>query len=389
MTTNEGALARLRQDHRRAVVQALGASGPASRAELARRIGLSRTTVSGLVAELIADGVACETGVTGRPHKGGSGRPPVLVALRAAPGVVAGVDVGHGHLRVVVADAEGVPLAEALEVLDVDARGVATLDRAAAVVGRLVREADAGALSTVGVCVPAPLDRRSRRVSTGVLPGWLGVAPGPELERRLGVPVEVDNDANLGALAEVTRGAGRDVDDVVYLKHSGGLGAGIVLGRRLHRGSTGQAGEIGHVQIGEDGPVCRCGNRGCLETLVAAPRLLGLLQPAHDEVLDVPALLALDAAGDAGVRRVLGDAGHLIGRAVADLANCLNPALVVLGGALGAAASVRAGVERALERYAQPDTAAALRVVGGQLGERAEVVGAVALAVAAGTAAAV
>jgi predicted NBD/HSP70 family sugar kinase len=230
--------------------------------------------------------------------------------------------------------------------------------------------------------VPAPLDRRSASIRTGILPGWRELSPSEELHRRLGVPVHADNDANLGALAEVGRGAARGATDVVYVKVASGVGAGIVLGGRLHRGTSGIAGELGHVQVREDGEVCRCGNRGCLETLVAAPRLEAVLQPAYDEQLSVERILELDAAGDAGTRRVLDDAGRAVGRALADLCNSLNPELVVVGGSLGASASLLAGTRAAVDRYAQPDTAAALRVVSGELGDRAEVVGAVSLAIA-------
>jgi predicted NBD/HSP70 family sugar kinase len=177
-------------------------------------------------------------------------------------------------------------------------------------------------------------------------------------------------------------GAARGASDIVYLKAASGLGAGIVLGGRLHRGTTGIAGELGHVQVGEDGQVCRCGNRGCLETLVAASRLLQLLQPAYDEELSTDRVLELDVLGDAGVRRVLSDAGRTIGRAVADLCNSLNPEAVVLGGSLGTSPSLGDGIRASIDRYAQPNTAAAVRVVPGELGDRAELVGAIALAVA-------
>jgi predicted NBD/HSP70 family sugar kinase len=212
--------------------------------------------------------------------------------------------------------------------------------------------------------------------------GWRDLNPGEELERRLGVAVHVDNDANLGALAELRHGIARGRHDMIYLKLASGLGAGIVLGGRLHRGATGIAGEIGHVQVGEDGLVCRCGSRGCLETVVAAPRLLGLLRPAYDQDLSVEDVLALDRDGDAGVRRVLTDAGRTVGRAVADLANSLNPELVVVGGSLGSAPSLLAGLRDSIDRYAQPDTAAAVDIEAGELGDRAEVVGSVALAIA-------
>jgi predicted NBD/HSP70 family sugar kinase len=381
--TTSGSLERLRATNRRALLAVLASRGPTSRADLARATGLSRTTVSSLVAELIHSGQAAETPDRGRPHKGGSGRPPVLVTLTVAAGVVAGVDVGHRHVRVALADRAGQVLAERTAAVDVDGQGAATLDHAADLVHAVLRESrlDTSQLSGVGMCVPAPLDRRSARIRTGILPGWRELRPGDELADRLEVPVFADNDANLGALAELGHGAANGLSDFVYLKVASGLGAGIVLGGRLHRGATGMAGEIGHVQVGEDGTVCRCGNRGCLETLVAAPVLAGLLQPAYDEELTTGRILELELAGEAGVRRVLNDAGRTVGRALADLCNSLNPEAVVLGGSLGRSQALTDGVRAAIDRYSQPAAAAAVRVVPGQLGDRAEVMGAIALTI--------
>ena len=383
VVSQQGSLERLRLSNRRAVTALLAAEGPLSRADLARGTGLSRTTVSSLVTDLVRDGHVVETDERGRPHKGGSGRPPLLLRLTAPAGALAGVDIGHRHVRVAVADRTGGVISEDVASVDSDADGRQTLDRAAAMVRAALERAGIGRddLQGVGMCVPAPLDRRSARVSTGILPGWRELSPGEELRRRLAVPVFADNDANLGALAELHHGAARGALDVVYVKVASGLGAGIVLGGRLHRGATGIAGELGHVQVGEDGLVCRCGNRGCLETMVAAPRLLEVLQPAYDEPLTTERMLALDAEGDPAVRRVLNDAGRTIGRALADLANSLNPEAVIVGGSVGTSGSLCEGIRASVDRYAQPDTAAAVRVVPGVLGDRGQVVGAVSLAI--------
>ena len=193
------------------------------------------------------------------------------------------------------------------------------------------------------------------------------------------MPIAVDNDANLGALAEFTLGAGRDASDIVYLKLSSGIGAGLVLGGLLHRGATGIAGELGHVLSTTEGRVCRCGNRGCLETVAAAPALIELLRVSHGE-LTLADLLRLAEDGDVGVRRVFADAGRSIGRALADLVNAVNPELVVVGGDLSAVGEpLLDGIRASLERYALPAASAAVEVVPGVLGERAEVLGAVAL----------
>jgi predicted NBD/HSP70 family sugar kinase/biotin operon repressor len=375
-------LAQLRGSNLRAITALLGSGGPQSRADLARGSGLSRTTVSSLVNELLAGGLVVETDDRGTPYKGGSGRPPLLVALAVRPGRVAGVDIGHGHVRVAVSDRGARILAEVETPTDADPRGNETLDVAADLVRRAADEAGTALeeLLTVGLCVPAPIDRRSARVDHAVLPGWNELAPADELGRRIGLAVVVDNDANLGAMAEHQHGAGRGVADLLYVKLASGVGAGLVLGGRLHRGSTGLAGEIGHVLAREGGDVCRCGSRGCLETEVSTRRLLELLRPIYPE-LDLQRLLGLDADGATAVRRVLTDAGHTVGRVLAGVCTTLNPARIVVGGSLGASPTLVAAIRNGVDRYAHPESAASCEVVSGRFGGRAELMGSLALAI--------
>jgi predicted NBD/HSP70 family sugar kinase/biotin operon repressor len=375
-------LAQLRGSNLRAITALLGSGGPQSRADLARGSGLSRTTVSSLVNELLAGGLVVETDDRGTPYKGGSGRPPLLVALAVRPGRVAGVDIGHGHVRVAVSDRGARILAEVETRTDADPRGNETLDVAADLVRRAADEAGTALeeLLTVGLCVPAPIDRRSARVDHAVLPGWNELAPADELGRRIGLAVVVDNDANLGAMAEHQHGAGRGVADLLYVKLASGVGAGLVLGGRLHRGSTGLAGEIGHVLAREGGDVCRCGSRGCLETEVSTRRLLELLRPIYPE-LDLQRLLGLDADGATAVRRVLTDAGHTVGRVLAGVCTTLNPARIVVGGSLGASPTLVAAIRNGVDRYAHPESAASCEVVSGRFGGRAELMGSLALAI--------
>jgi predicted NBD/HSP70 family sugar kinase/biotin operon repressor len=376
-------LAQLRSSNLRAITALLGSNGPQSRADLARGSGLSRTTVSSLVSELLDTGLVVETEDRGTPYKGGSGRPPLLVALAIRPGGVAGVDIGHGHVRVAVSDRSATIQAEVETQTDADPHGSATLDVAADLVRRASDEAGlpVADLLMVGLCVPAPIDRRSARVDPAVLPGWHELAPADELSRRIGLPVVVDNDANLGAMAEHQHGAGRGVADLLYVKLASGVGAGLVLGGRLHRGTTGIAGEVGHVVAREDGDVCRCGRRGCLETEVSTRRLLELLRPVHGEDLELPDLLRLDGEGETAVRRVLTDAGHTVGRVLAGLCTTLNPGRIVVGGSLGASTTLVAAIRDGVDRYAHPEAAASCEVVSGQFGGRAELMGSIALAI--------
>src|SRR3954449_5020680 len=258
-----GALEALREGNRARLVDALRRSGTASRADLARATGLSRSTVSSLVADLQERGVVAERG----DDRTRAGRPGMLLALDPSAGAAVGVDFGHSHLRVAVADLSSTVLAERLEALDVDHRADEALDRAVQLVDAVLAEAGVARERVLGagMGLPGPIDRRTGTVGSSViLPGWAGVRAGEAMSARLGLPVAVDNDANLGALAEIAVGAGRGLDDVVYVKIASGIGAGLVLGGRLHHGATGVAGELGHVQVRPDGAVCRCGNRGCL-----------------------------------------------------------------------------------------------------------------------------
>jgi glucokinase-like ROK family protein len=380
-----GSLAALRRTNRHRVVEALRQHGSVSRADIARITGLSHTTVSSLVAELVHRGLLAEQPVSGR-RRAGTGRPPVLLSLTAPAGSAIGVDFGHQHLRVAVADLSSTVLVERAVELDVDHQATAALAAAAGLVDEVLAEAGvvrAGALG-IGMGLPGPVEDATGTIGSSVImPAWAGLAPAAEFERLVGLPVVLDNDANLGALGEVTFGAGRGLSDVVYVKVSAGIGAGLILGGRLYRGSTGIAGEIGHVQIREDGAVCRCGSRGCLETIVSAPKLVEQLQPAHTDRLTVASMLERAGRGDAGARRVVADAGRTIGRVLADLCNHLNPAAIIVGGELSIAGDLLLDrVRESIDRHAQPGAAASVRIMAGSLGERAQVLGALALVVA-------
>jgi predicted NBD/HSP70 family sugar kinase len=382
MTVEPGTFGSLRELNRLRVVDALRRQGTASRSELARLTGLSRTTVTTLVADLQGRGMIAEQ-EAGRTGPSGRGRPPVLLRLDASVGAALGIDFGHRHVRVAVADLSSTVLAERYVMLEVDDDAGTALDAAADLTSEVLAEAetDRSRLIGAGMALSGPIDRDTGTVASTVVPGWAGVNAGEELSRRLGVQVEVDNDANLGALAEVSFGAGRGLVDVIYVMMSAGVGAGLVLGGRLHHGSTGIAGELGHVQVRVDGAVCRCGNRGCLETYVSGPAIADLLRRSRGEELSLPDIIRLAHAGDVGCQRAIADAGRVLGRVVAAVCNVFNPDTVVVGGDLGEAGDVLLDPMReAVGRYAIAPAAEDARIVAGVLGERAQVLGALALA---------
>ncbi|WP_329247421.1 ROK family transcriptional regulator [Actinoallomurus sp. NBC_01490] len=368
------------------MVAAVRAHGTVTRAELERITGLSRATVAALVARLIGDGVLRE--VPADPNTRvtpGRGRPPARLALTEAAGLVVGMAFGHGDLRVAVATLSGDVTAERHVRLSVDNSVEVALDTAAREFSEILRETShqKGDVDKVVVGLPAPLDRHTGRiVVNNILPGWVDIDPAGGLGERIGRPVIPENAVNLGALGEMTYGAGTGKRDLVFVKVSTGVGAGLIFDGRLYRGTNGYAGELGHVQIELNGLVCRCGSRGCLETLVSTPHILAALRPMHGDALTVADVVRLLQAGDSGASRVVGDAGRVIGRSLADMCNVLNPEAVIVGGELSLpGGALTDGIREAITRYAQPGVARAVTVTTGTLENRAELLGAVALAI--------
>ena len=382
MPTGSGSLESLRARNLRRLLDALRKRGRASRADLARITGLSRSTVSTLISDLQASGLVVEQEPETREFK--QGRPPILLSLDPSAGVVLGIDFGHEHVHVAIADLSRTILAERVRALDVDTsaqRSIQTAVELAAEVSAAAG-ADGDRMLGVGVALSGPIDAATATVHSGrILPGWAGVRPVEELGARLGLRVHLDNDANLGALAEVTLGAGVGARDVIYIFVSGGVGAGLILGGELYRGTSGTAGELGHTLVDEAGPLCRCGNRGCLETMAGGNAIVDLLRPSQGDEITLEQVMALAAAGDSGARRAIADSGRVLGRSVATIVNTFNPELVIVGGAVSAAGDVLLDpVREAVQRYAIPSAAQDVRITRGVLGDRAEVLGALELA---------
>ena len=372
-----GSQSSLREANRARVLSAVKRFGSLTQVEVAGATGLSPATVSNIVRELVG------AGILKRSPTSRSGRRAQQVSLARTLGVAAGIHVGHRHLRIVLADLSHTVLAETRLPLAADHRADVELDRAALLISDQLESIGAthDELLTVGLGLPAPIDTRTGQVSApGVLPGWAGVPIADRLSARLGRPVHVDNDANLGALAEFRYGAARGCDHAAYISVSHGVGAGLVVDGRLFRGRAGTAGEIGHVTIDEDGPVCRCGNRGCLETFVRAPVLLEMLRASHGP-LTLKDVIVRARSGDAGCRRVVADAGRHIGVAAASLCNLLNPERLVIGGELAGAGPILLDpIRDVVERLAIPTAAGTVTIVQGELADRAEMMGALALA---------
>ena len=370
----------LREFNRRRVLAAVRNLDTASRAELSRATGLSRNTVASIVAELQRDGFLWEGPGPG-VRATGRGRPAALVRLAPPAGLAMAVDVGNEQIRVAVGDATGDVIEERSLELPPEVSAADMLAAAFDLVRDVTAAQHLAARELLGVTLglPTPVDSVGRPVTARFKGFDLAACTGLTT---LDSPILVRNDADLAALGEAFFGAARGIDDFIFVKVSHGLGAGLVLGGRLHRGSRGLAGDLGHVRVRDDGEVCRCGNRGCLETLTSARALVAALQPAHPGLaLTFADLVNLVRAGDAGARVLVADAGRVIGRTLAELVTVLNPAAIVVGGSVGTLGEpLLAGVKESIARYGQPVAAADLPVVQSECGERASVLGGLALA---------
>ena len=378
----DGTLRWLRGRNRQRVMEIVRMQGRVSQADIARATGLSRTTVSTLVAELKESGLVVDLESTPRQVRGG--RPGVELALRDPSQVVAGFDFGHSHVAVAMADLGHTVLAESRFELDVNRNAMEALDRAARMFQEVLTRTgvDRKNVLGAGIGIPGPVDRAHGTAgSATILPDWVGLRIALEMELRLGIPVQIENDANLGALAELTWGAGRDCSNFAYVKAATGIGAGIVIDGRLLRGATGTAGEIGHTTLDEAGPLCYCGNRGCLETVASGPAIVELVGPMNGELLSLSQIVELAAAGDVRCRRAVADAGREIGVAVAGLCNLINPERVIIGGLLSRGGEVLLRpLRESIRRHAVQAAAETVDVRTAVFVERAELLGSVALA---------
>ena len=365
-------------------------SGSATRPQLVAATGLSRAMVTQRVTELVDYGLVVEGGLG--PSTGG--RAPRTVQFRADAGYLLVADLGATSIDVGVADLAGTILAHRAEPADIAAGPAETLGRVDELFARLVGERGdlPRALWGIGIGVPGPVEFESGRpISPPIMPGWDRY----DVRARFaayGVPVWVDNDVNLMALGELRAGVARGHDNVVFVKIGTGIGAGIVVGGKLHRGAQGCAGDIGHIQVLDDVPVvCRCGNVGCLEAL-AGGAALGRDGEALARDGRSPFLAALAAEhgtigaadvaraathGDAASVELLTTAGRRVGATLAGIVNFFNPSLIVIGGAVaGAGDLLLATIRQSVYRRSLPLATRDLVVKRSTLGDRAGVIGA-------------
>ncbi|HEX6710339.1 MAG TPA: ROK family transcriptional regulator [Rubrobacter sp.] len=367
---------------------------PVSRSEITETLDVSRSKISLDVGRLIEAGLLVEEGLA----KSEGGRRSSLLRIPRSAGLIAAVDLGATSTDVALSTLGGELLVHRGEPAEIKDGPRIVLERVKELLAELLDEqrADAQDVLAIGMGVPGPVEHSSGVLrSPPIMPGWDGFPISVAFAGDYAAPVFVDNDVNVMALGEHRDGVGKGEDDMLFVKIGTGIGGGIIADGRLHRGSQGCAGDIGHICLDPDGPVCLCGNKGCLEAMAAAPAIASkaeryakegqspILQEALDERGTLTARDVGEAAalGDYYALEIIRESGRLVGQVIATLVSTLNPSLVVVGGGVtNIGHSLLAEIRSTVYRRSLPLATRNLSVVLSRLDQIAGVTGASVLA---------
>jgi len=363
------------------VLTSLRDSGPLPRIALARELGVSPTTITRVVAQLVEEGVVAE-GSSVSPA--GFGRPATEVSIKADASIMVGVQIGVGFVQLGLVDLMGTVLHTTGFEYPVEEEAPDVLDRVGAAVLEIVDAgvADKGVIDGIGIAVPGPVDRAGRRTLLTINLAWRDVAVADQLERLTGLPVTVDHNVRSMAVAEVRFGGGRNSASAAFVYLRTGLGAGLVVEGQPFAGGVHGAIEVGHLQLVDNGVDCVCGGRGCIETVVSESALRRALERVGSDDDRVPLSALWHAAHDsAAAKQELDGVMAPLALGVASIANLLNPEVIFLGGALTQAPSglfdrLRDDIERGIF----PLLRGSIRIERSSLGFNAGVLGAATVA---------
>ena len=354
-------------------------SGDATtRAELAAATGLARSTIAQRIDVLMGDDLVLEVGEA--PSTGG--RPPAVLGFNHDAGVVLVADLGATHSRIAVSDLGGNALAEERRDIAIGSGPDDVLlwveQQFDAMLVRLGRAA--ADVRGTGIGVPGPVEfAAGRTVHPPIMPGWDGYPIADRFVDRFDAPALVDNDVNIMALGEHWR-LQPAVDDLFFVKMGTGIGSGMILGNHIHRGALGAAGDIGHVYVGPDDVMCRCGNLGCLEASAGGGALADRLRAMGYDTKNGRDVVRLVRAGNTDAVQLIRNAGRLVGRVLAAIVNLLNPAVIMIGGDVATAGEeLMAGIRETVYGRSTALSTADLRIVPSSLGDRAGITGAAAM----------
>ncbi|HVU52116.1 MAG TPA: ROK family transcriptional regulator [Polyangia bacterium] len=347
-----------------------------SRADIARVTGLSPSTVSAIVAGLQQAGLVRETGA----GLSRGGRRPTMIGFCDDVFALVGVEIGASHVTVVVTDLRADVRASRYGLSPVRTDPDGALATVRTFIDESLRELGVARRQVIGIGVGVPTPVRPDtpgRLPPLIVPAWRDHDVHEILSRAYGLPVFVENDANLGALAEQWWGAGKDGKDLTYIKIGTSIGSGHIINGELYRGAGGTAGEIGHLPMDPAGPRCPCGLAGCLGTFIGSEVLVARAKREVGAAVEsVGDLVRAARGGAAGARRIVADVGAHLGVAVASLMNVLNPAVVVLGGEItGVGDLLLDPVRAAVRERSLASTFEGTGIITSNLGDKAIAVG--------------
>lgn len=364
--------------------------GGISRAELAQRMDLSRAAMTAIVNDLLETGIIRET----EARSSQSGRPPIILEVNPAAGRVVGIDMGASHLTICLADFSAQVVDEVEIPFEITQGPKPCLAQADALLTELLEKNDTriAQVYAIGIGVPGPIvSDEGIVVAPPMMPGWDGYPIKKTMEAKWNTSVALNNDAELGALGEWAYGAGRGEQNLAYIKVGSGVGAGLLLNGQIYHGSTGSAGEIGHLTVDENGPMCDCGNAGCLEALAGGKAIARFGQEAAQKnqrtllssMGPVEELTARDVSaaarrGDLVAQQIISRAGSYLGIAIAGLVNIFNPRMVVLGGGVSQAGDLLLQpIRDAIQRRSLPGAARTVKITSAVLRRRSSSMGAI------------
>lgn len=352
-----------------------------TRGELGQVTGLARSTVAQRIDALKTAGLIVESGAAA-PSTGG--RPPSLLGFNANAGLVLAADLGATHSRVSVSNLLAEPIAETTAELDINVGPREVLPWLERLFNELLEEIGRpmSDVRGVGIGLPGPVDfARGVAVNPPIMAGWHMFPVAEHCRTLFGAPVLVDNDVNIMALGEYWVMEPK-VEDFVFVKVGTGIGSGLILGGRLHRGAKGAAGDLGHVRATSDEALCRCGNSGCLEATAGGAAIAAHLRELGFEARDSRDVVKLVQKGNQEAIRSLRAAGRSIGQILASTVNLLNPALIMVGGDLAKAEpQLLAGIREVVYQRSTTLSTTDLQITVSSLGDRAGITGAAAMAI--------
>ena len=364
-TTRSGSLSSLRQANVSQVLSVLQRFGGMTQIELADATNLSTATISSIVRELTEKGKVDTTSVSR------NGRHALYVTLAQQGGIAAGVSIGRLDLRIVLGDSSGKVLSEKQMPLPPRHQPDSTVIRALGLLREMAElvGAEASDFKQITVALPAPIDVDGGAPVPEIMPGWNSKEIAERVERGTGVRPILENDANMACLAQVQNPELRR-EDIIYVHADYEIGGALFFDGKLHRGRSGLAGELGHIQVDPNGAVCTCGRRGCLNTVASAVHLTSLLRPSRGE-MSLRDIVSDAKRGDLVCMRLIEDAASQVARAIEPVVTAFDPSVIVIGGKLSQAGDgFLVAFSQTLNKIMFP-VMASRRIVLGQYGDDA------------------